>query len=175
MTRPDSTERGDLLGPLSGRVIDVATRKPVSSAYVLALWKVDGHSATPPIYQATRTNADGRYYLGKLVNPPTYPARVADLTLYVYHSGYVAYRSDRYFGDNSERHDFAQEWGTVGLDRMTGAVSRVQHLEFLAPAQSILGNVLEKERFEANQERTGQVERGHKEGRQHGRVDGGQE
>lgn len=163
--RPDSTERGDLLGPLSGRVVDIATKKPVGSAYVVAVWEVVGRSqSAPPLYAATRTNADGRYYLPKLADPPPFPARIRDLTLYVYQSGYIAYRSDRYFADNSDRHDFAQELAIVPLERMTGAISRLTHLEFLGPVERVFGSVLDKERFEANRERSGLVERGHKEG-----------
>ncbi len=165
-TRPDSTDRGDLLGPLTGRVVDVATKKPVGAAYVVAIWRVEQPGKVGPrtIHQATRTNADGRYYLPRLASAPTYPARIADLTLYVYQPGYIAYRSDRYFEDNAERRDFAQEDAVIGMQRLASNVSRVQHLAFLDPAAGLLGSILDKERYEANQERTGEIERGPKEG-----------
>jgi hypothetical protein len=132
--RPDATEPGDLLGPFNGRAIDSSTSRPVPGAVVWASWGFDLGRGL--VQQAggdavvTETDADGRWSVGRLANPPRGRARVARFTVVIYKPGWIAWRSDRRFEDDSARGDFSQYMSVARMERFTPTVSRARHVRF---------------------------------------------
>jgi hypothetical protein len=133
--RPDSTERGDLRGPFSGRVVDAETDRPVSGATVYVSWRfVSGYGFEEPaaIQELVETtDATGSYRIPRLDRGPAAPARLADVRIVIYKQGYVAFRSDRRFEDFGPRHDFAQAGQVVTLARWTPDHSHLRHLRYV--------------------------------------------
>ena len=73
------------------------------------------------------TDATGRYRIDELTAIPA-DVRVTDFTLVIYKRGFVAYRSDRRFGDFGPRRDFAQLDTTVLLERWRPEHSHARHV-----------------------------------------------
>lgn len=159
--RADTVLPGNLLGPFDGRVVDVASGKPIAGAIVQASWAFEmGRGLTAPAGGSVATVAtdnDGRYDLERLTDLPSGRSRVAAVTLVVYQRGYVAYRSDRVFdnalGGARARSDFAQHNNLAKLERWTGAMSHVKHVRFVG-GSGALKRALGSEVVEASLELT---------------------
>jgi hypothetical protein len=132
--RPDAVEPGTLLGPFSGRVLDGASRAPVTGAVVYATWTLERTNPLPVAAghreAVASTDATGRYVVTALADVPA-DVRVADFTLVIYKRGFVAYRSDRRFADFGPRRDFAQLENTVLLERWRPEHSHARHVRFV--------------------------------------------
>ncbi len=133
-SRPDVVVAGDLRGPFSGRVLDGATRSPVTGALVYATWSFErGHGlAIAAGYQeaVASTDANGRYLIPRLASVPA-GTRLTDFRLVIYKRGFVAYRSDRRFGDFGARRDFAQHFNAIELERWRAEYSHGRHVRFV--------------------------------------------
>jgi hypothetical protein len=138
--RPDSVDAGDLRGPFTGKVLDAANRTPVSGAVVYAVWTLERGSGLPTLagYREALVSTDttGAYTIPALRDAPT-DARVTDVTLVIYKSGFVGYRSDRRFDDLGARRDFAQQRHEVLLDRWRPEYSHARHVRFLGGGEAI--------------------------------------
>ncbi len=135
--RPDAVAPGNLHGPFTGRVLDAANRSPVTGAVVYAAWTYE-RSTPLPVAAGFReavasTDAGGRYQLPELEGGGSVPAgaRVTDFTLVIYKRGFVAYRSDRRFGDFGPRRDFSQLENAVMLERWRPEYSHARHVRFV--------------------------------------------
>jgi hypothetical protein len=133
--RPDAIDRGDLLGPFDGRVVDVETDRPVSGALVYASWSfVDGFGLNAPSgwheYLGS-TDAGGHYLVPRLDQLPASPGRVSDFHVVIYKRGYVAFRSDRRFEDFGPRTDFTQAGYVVTLAKWRPDYSHARHLRYV--------------------------------------------
>jgi hypothetical protein len=147
--RSDTVERGDLLGPFDGRVVDAQSGKPIVGAIVQASWGFEtGRGLTAPAGGATHTvatDADGRYLVERLADAPSTRARVTSVTVVAYQRGYVAYRSDRVFDGKRARTDFYQHDNLAKLERWSPAFSHVTHVRFVGgsgPLKRALGSEL---------------------------------
>jgi hypothetical protein len=134
--RPDSIAAGDLRGPFDGVVVDAETDRPVAGALVYAAFSfVRGYGLSSPAgwhEHVGTTDAEGRYRVPRLSSLPANPSiRLSDVTILIYKRGYVAYRSDRRFGDLSQRLDFSQTQHRVVLDRWRSDLSHVKHLRYV--------------------------------------------
>jgi hypothetical protein len=132
--RPDSADPGSLRGPFNGRVIDATTHAPIAGALVYAAWTLERGVALPEPAGARefvgKTDAGGNYKVTMLADVPG-GSRITDFTLLIYKRGYVAYRSDRRFGDLGPRMDFAQADNQVLLERWRNELSHARHLRFV--------------------------------------------
>jgi hypothetical protein len=138
--RPDAADPGSLRGPFSGRVVDATTHAPIAGALVYAAWTLERGSALPEPFGARETvgstDAGGFYNIPTLGSLPR-GARVTDFTLLIYKRGYVAYRSDRRFGDLGPRMDFAQQDNQVLLERWRNDLSHARHLRFVGSGTAV--------------------------------------
>ncbi|KAB2863512.1 MAG: carboxypeptidase regulatory-like domain-containing protein [Bauldia sp.] len=132
--RPDAVAPGNLTGPFTGRVLDAANRAPVTGAVVYATWTFERSTPLPVAagYKeaVASTDATGRYRLPELTSVPS-GARVTDFALVIYKRGFVAYRSDRRFGDFGARRDFSQLENQVMLERWRPEYSHARHVRFV--------------------------------------------
>jgi hypothetical protein len=132
--RPDAVLPGNLNGPFTGRVLDAANRAPVTGAVVYATWTFERSTPlpVPAGYKeaVASTDATGRYRLPELGAVPA-GARVTDFALVIYKRGFVAYRSDRRFGDFGARRDFSQLENQVLLERWRPEFSHARHVRFV--------------------------------------------
>jgi hypothetical protein len=139
--RPDSTERGDLRGPFTGRVVDADTRRPIAGAMVYASWRfVDGFGFQEPAgwrEHIGSTDATGAYVIPRLESGPKAPARLSDFHVVVYKRGYVAFRSDRRFDDFGPRFDFTQAGEVVALERWKPEHSHARHLRYIGGGSTL--------------------------------------
>jgi hypothetical protein len=140
--RPDSIEAGDLRGPFQGRVVEAATGKPVAGALVYATWTIEsGYGMERPNgfeEHVTNTDAGGHYTIPALKSLPRGESvRLTDFYLVVYKRGYVAYRSDRRFGDLGARRDFAQKNHVIELERWRDEYSHARHLRYVGGGPAI--------------------------------------
>jgi hypothetical protein len=140
--RPDSVAAGDLRGPFTGRVVDAASGSPVPGALVYATWTFES-GAGLPIAAGFRdhvgsTDAQGYYSIPTVADlgEPS-GARLTDFVLVVYKRGFVAYRSDRRFGDLGPRLDFAQKQNQVALERWRDDYSHARHLRFIGGGPAV--------------------------------------
>jgi hypothetical protein len=76
------------------------------------------------------TDANGYYKVPSVGSTPS-GARLTDFTLVVYKRGFVAYRSDRRFGDFGPRLDFAQKQNQIALERWRDDYSHARHLRYI--------------------------------------------
>jgi hypothetical protein len=133
--RPDSADPGSLRGPFNGRVVDSTTHAPIAGALVVATWSLErGTGLLEPagVREVTMsTDAAGNYKIGAIAPSLPTATHIANFTLVVYKRGYVAYRSDRRFGDLGPRMDFAQRENQVLLDRWHNDLSHARHLRFV--------------------------------------------
>jgi hypothetical protein len=133
--RPDSTERGDLRGPFTGRVVDAETDRPIVGALVYASWRfASGYGFDEPAgwrEHIGSTDSSGSYRIPRLEGGPGAPARLSDFRVVIYKRGYVAFRSDRRFEDFGPRTDFAQRGNLVALGRWRPELSHARHLRFV--------------------------------------------
>jgi hypothetical protein len=138
--RPDAADPGSLRGPFTGRVIDATTHAPIAGALVYAAWTLERGTGLPEPAGAREavgsTDAGGYYKVPSLGSLPS-GTRVTEATLLVYKRGYVAYRSDRRFGDLGPRMDFAQEDNQVLLDRWRNELSHARHLRFVGSGTAV--------------------------------------
>jgi hypothetical protein len=138
--RPDAAEPGTLKGPFNGRVVDATTHAPIAGALVYAAWTLERGTALLEPAGAKEyvgsTDAAGNYKVPQLGSLPN-GARVTDFTLLVYKRGYVAYRSDRRFGDLGLRMDFAQTENQVLLERWRNELSHARHLRFVGAGTAV--------------------------------------
>ena len=118
--RPDAPQAGSLEGPFNGRVLDSTTHQPVAGALIYGAWSLERGAGLPEPAGAREfvgsTDAAGYYKVPTLGSLPR-SARVTEFTLLVYKRGYIAYRSDRRFGDLGPRMDFAQDGNQILLER----------------------------------------------------------
>jgi hypothetical protein len=140
--RPDAIAPADLLGPYDGRVLDAESEKPVAGALVYASWAFErgiGLVAPQGSSELTvETDRRGIYRIPRLDQlPGGLSMRVARFTLIVYEKGYVAYRSDRIFGDLAARHDFVQRNNVVRLTPWAPEMSHVRHLVFMGGGPAV--------------------------------------
>jgi hypothetical protein len=138
--RPDDADPGSLRGPFTGRVVDSTTHAPIAGALIYAAWTFErGTALLEPAgsHEAvTSTDAGGNYHVPTLPAAPD-GARVTEFTLLVYKRGYVAYRSDRRFGDFGPRMDFAQHENQVLLERWRNELSHARHLRFVGAGAAV--------------------------------------
>ena len=138
--RPDSADAGALEGPFTGRVVDATTHAPVAGALVYAAWSFErGTGLVEPAGAREfvgSTDAGGNYKIPALASRPK-GGRLADFTLLVYKRGFVAYRSDRRFGDLGLRMDFAQRDNQVLLERWRNELSHARHLRFVGAGTAV--------------------------------------
>lgn len=131
--RSDSAESGQLAGPFSGDVVDAATRTPVVGAFVYATWSYEaGTGFVIPAGArefAGATDSRGHYNVPAMPHVPG--ARLVEFNLLVYKRGFVAYRSDRRFGDFGPRMDFAQQNNQVALERWRDDYSHIRHVRYV--------------------------------------------
>jgi len=134
-SRPDAVAAGDLRGPFTGRVLDAASRAPVAGAMVYASWSFQRSTpfAVPAGFReaVVSTDATGHYRIPELPTTGMADARLVDFALVIYKRGFVAYRSDRRFGDFGPRHDFAQVDNQVELERWRPDYSHARHVRFV--------------------------------------------
>jgi hypothetical protein len=134
VSRAGSVEPGDLRGPFYGQILDADSGKPLSGATVLVCWDfVQGEGPSGPagtLRRVVTTNADGRYAVPR-VGVRGRRGRLARATLIAYQRGYLAYRSDRLYGDLGPRGDFSQSGNVVRLERFPNEGSHVRHLRFI--------------------------------------------
>jgi len=138
--RPDSVDPGDLRGPFTGRVVDAASASPVAGALVYASWTFEAGTGLP-IPGGFRehignTDANGYYKVPAVGSAPG-GARLVDFTLLVYKRGYVAYRSDRRFGDFGPRLDFSQKQHRIALERWRDDYSHARHLRYVGGGAAV--------------------------------------
>lgn len=138
--RPDVPDAGRLAGPFNGRVVDATTRAPVAGALVYAAWTLERGAGLPEPAGSREfvgsTDAGGGYIVPALGEIPR-GTRVTEFTLLVYKRGYVAYRSDRRFGDLGPRMDFAQRENQVLLERWRTELSHARHLRFVGGGTAV--------------------------------------
>jgi hypothetical protein len=138
--RPDSADPGSLRGPFAGRVVDSTTHAPIAGALVYAAWTLErGTALLEPAGSKEfvgSTDAAGNYRVPVIGSLPA-GARISDFTLLVYKRGYVAYRSDRRFGDLGPRMDFAQTSNQVLLERWRNELSHARHLRFVGAGTAV--------------------------------------
>jgi hypothetical protein len=138
--RPDAAEPGSLSGPFDGRVVDITTHAPIAGALVYGAWTFErGTGLLEPAGAkefVASTDAAGYYKVPTLGSVPS-GARVTEFTLMIYKRGYVAYRSDRRFGDLGLRMDFAQHGNQVLLDRWRNELSHSRHLRFVGSGTAV--------------------------------------
>ena len=138
--RPDAAGAGSLRGPFTGRVVDATTHAPVAGALVYGAWTLERGTALPEPAGAREivgsTDAAGYYKIDELGALPR-GVRVTEFTLLVYKRGYVAYRSDRRFGDLGARMDFAQHANQVLLERWRSELSHARHLRFVGGGTAV--------------------------------------
>jgi hypothetical protein len=150
-----SVERGSLLGPFDGRVVDAASHKPIEGALVYLSWGyVVGEGLRAPAGGRTamsETDRDGHYWLPAHPTSSTGRALIEKVTLIVYKRGYIAYRSDRRFEDEQPRRDFVQRDNEVVLERFPQRGSHVEHIRFIGGG-GVLREVLAPERIQASLE-----------------------
>jgi len=135
-------ERGDLLGPFDGLVVDAETERPIADALVSAYWAFErGVGLAGPqkgIVVSAKTGADGRYEIPVLDSLETGIAtKLARFTLIIYKRGYVAWRSDRVFPKGLPRHDFVQHENRALLVKWPREGSHLQHLIFVGGGKDI--------------------------------------
>jgi hypothetical protein len=139
-TRPDTATAGSLLGPFNGRVVDSTTHAAVAGALVYATWSFErGRGLTEPAgshESVSSTDAAGNYTVPVLAKIPA-GARVTEFTVIIYKRGFIAYRSDRRFGDLGPRLDFAQHDNQVLLERWRSELSHARHLRFVGGGTAI--------------------------------------
>jgi hypothetical protein len=141
--RPDSVEAGDLRGPFDGRVVDAASGSPVAGALVYATWTFESGAGLPVAAgfreHVGSTDANGAYRIPSVDALGGAPAggRLTDFTLLVYKRGFVAYRSDRRFGDFGPRLDFAQHQHRVPLERWRDDYSHARHLRYVGGGAAV--------------------------------------
>jgi hypothetical protein len=138
--RPDAPDAGSLAGPFNGRVVDSTTHAPVAGALVYGAWTLErGSGLTEPAGAREfvgSTDAAGYYRVPAVGSVPR-GVRVTEFTLLVYKRGYVAYRSDRRFGDLGPRMDFAQRENQVLLERWRTDLSHARHLRFVGGGTAV--------------------------------------
>jgi hypothetical protein len=138
--RPDVAEAGALQGPFTGRVVDATTRAAVPGALIYAAWTFErGTGLTEPAGAKEfvgSTDAAGYYKVPKLGRLPS-GTRATEFTLLVYKRGFIAYRSDRRFGDLGPRMDFAQTDNQVMLERWRNDLSHARHLRFVGAGTAV--------------------------------------
>ena len=138
--RPDAPEPGALAGPFNGRVVDATTHAPVAGALVYGAWALERGTGLPEPAGAREfvgsTDANGAYRVPGLAQIPR-GTRVTEFTLLVYKRGYIAYRSDRRFGDLGIRLDFAQKDNQVMLERWRTDLSHARHLRFVGGGTAV--------------------------------------
>ena len=88
------------------------------------------HGPVAAPWALVETDADGRYRIGRLADPPA-STRLTRFTVVIYKRGYVAYRSDRRFDDFGPRTDFTQTHHEVRLERWRSDISHVRHLRYI--------------------------------------------
>jgi hypothetical protein len=143
--RPDSAEVGTLLGPFNGRVIDSATNSPVAGALVYATWSLERGDGLPAAAgfreHVASTDSNGAYRIPLLTSLPGQAlpgdARITGFSLLIYKRGFIAYRSDRRFGDLGPRFDFAQRSNQVLLERWRDDLSHARHLRFVGGGAAV--------------------------------------
>jgi len=138
--RPDSADPGSLRGPFTGRVLDSTTHAPIQGALVYAAWTLErGTALLQPAGSQEfvgSTDAGGNYKVPAYGHPPD-GTRITGMTLLVYKRGYVAYRSDRRFGDLGPRMDFAQLDNQILLERWRNELSHARHLRFVGSGTAV--------------------------------------
>lgn len=140
--RPDAIERGDLLGPFDGLVVDAETGRPVPGAVVEASWAFERGVGTTDPFGARdlliETEADGRYRVPRLDRLPTgLSTRVRRFTLIVYKRGYVGWRSDSMFPTGARRPDFSQRGNRARLTKWSDELPHSRHLVFLGGGPAV--------------------------------------
>jgi hypothetical protein len=146
--RPDSVRPADLLGPYDGIVLDADTDHPISGAIVAATWAFErGIGMQAPFASreiVVESGVDGRYSIPRITDasgdelPGGASTRLRRFTLIVYRRGYVAWRSDRRFGEgNGRRRDFSQLANRVRLDKWQPAFRHADHLVFLGGGEKV--------------------------------------
>jgi hypothetical protein len=135
-----------MLGPFSGRVIDVATSTPVAGALVYATWSLERGDGLPAAAgfreHVASTDSNGAYRIPRLPSisgQRELPAgtRIASFSLLVYKRGFIAYRSDRRFSDLGPRFDFAQRSNQILLERWRDDLSHARHLRFVGGGAAV--------------------------------------
>jgi hypothetical protein len=138
--RPDSADPGSLQGPFNGRVIDATTHTAIAGALVYAAWTFERGTGLAEPAGAKEvvgsTDAAGNYKVPRLDRLPG-GTRVTEFTLLVYKRGFIAYRSDRRFGDLGPRMDFAQTSNQVLLERWRNDLSHARHLRFVGAGTAV--------------------------------------
>jgi hypothetical protein len=143
--RPDSADVGSLLGPFNGRVIDTATNNPVAGALVYATWSLERGDGLPAAAgfreHVASTDSNGGYRIPLLTSLAGQPlpigTRITNFSLLIYKRGFIAYRSDRRFGDFGTRFDFAQRSNQVLLERWRDDLSHARHLRFVGGGAAV--------------------------------------
>ena len=156
-----SVSPGDLRGPFTGRVVDAGTKRAIAGATVVGVWifRQGPRGSGPSSYRrvVVRTNLSGRYVIprisrlrrvgwkvlrrdGVLVpipakQGPSDRGELAEFVLLVYKRGYVAYRSDRLFGNGERRRDFVQYDNRVRLVRWSSNYKHADHVRFIGMLQ----------------------------------------
>ncbi len=141
--RPDSVEPGDLRGPFTGRVVDAAGGSPVTGALVYAAWTFESGGGLPVPggfrEHVSSTDGSGNYVIPSVDDLGGAPSgsRLTDFALLIYKRGYVAYRSDRRFGDLGPRLDFAQKANHILLERWRDDYSHARHLRYVGGGAAV--------------------------------------
>lgn len=123
-------------------MVDAATSDPVPGALVYATWSyTQGFGLNQPsgvVEFVTTTDANGRYEIPRQKKtPPGENSRLSEFRLVVYKRGFVAYRSDRRFGDFGPRLDFAQRGNRVRLEKWRPDFSHANHVRYVGGGSAL--------------------------------------
>lgn len=129
--RKTDLSRGDLAGPYSGYVRDSEGVAIEGAAVHMCL--VLDTAAKKLVCFDQKTESDGSYAFPLATSQRTgsEPSAVRGVTLFVYHPGFVGYRSDLHW-DGAVRQDFTQRSNEIYLEAFPSGSSHRNHLSFLS-------------------------------------------